>query len=101
MIHNIDNQEVKITFTRGSNKPTIYRIVEGWRKPTKEQAETIARMEICWFTYPKKAAVTIQGMTFYFDISYKPVYANKAAEKANRYTSLAPEFCYTCKRKAV
>lgn len=99
MLENTDNKEVKIVFYRGHNRPTVYRIVEDWRKPTKEQAETIARLEICWFNHPVKAAVTIDEFVFYFNITYRPVYANRRAEKEGRYTSLYPEFEFTCKRR--
>ncbi len=91
-----------IKFWKNSKELTkLYNCVpyEEWRKSNKEQAETIARGEICWYNHPTRAAVTMEGTTYYFRITYYKVFANKKAELENRYTSLAPVFHFTCQRR--
>lgn len=86
------NSVIKI----GKNKPFTLEVDE--YRTGVIGAKMILSFELVWFAFPSTAWVELDGVRYYFRITYRPYYPNKKAEQNRTPSSMTPTIEFTCKR---
>ena len=82
----MENKKANLYFYKNRkqlNKNTEV-IIDGWRTGEK-QAALLIGCEICWYSFPNRAKVILDGIAYYFKIEYTPRYGYDRKKKERYY----------------